>query len=196
MTGICGTVMIFCGPFPTLEKFWFSLLQFQFRFRFQIQTIFCSFSNKQIFKSCLSMLEAALFPRKLAPHFGFFDFCIPFYVRSGSKSSSGTSSPAKAYSCGSWGSGFIFTIGTDVKRPQNILRVNWTDLMRLTLGCVPFCCAWVQICTKSCLSMFEAALFPRKLAAKFWFFDLCIPFFMFDPDQTPVPEPGIPVRFR
>jgi hypothetical protein len=36
------------------------------------------------------MLEAALFPRRLASHFWFFDFCITFYVGSGSKSGSGT----------------------------------------------------------------------------------------------------------
>jgi hypothetical protein len=33
-------------------------------------------------------LEAALFPRKMACNVFFFDFCIPFYVGSGSKSSS------------------------------------------------------------------------------------------------------------
>jgi hypothetical protein len=31
------------------------------------------------------MLEAALFPRKLASHFLFFDLCVLFYVRSGSE---------------------------------------------------------------------------------------------------------------
>jgi hypothetical protein len=36
------------------------------------------------------MLEAALFPKKLSPHFWFFIFCIPFYVGSGPKSGSWT----------------------------------------------------------------------------------------------------------
>jgi hypothetical protein len=36
-----------------------------------------------------SMLEAELFLRKLASHFRFFDFCIPFYVGFGSKSGYG-----------------------------------------------------------------------------------------------------------
>jgi len=64
-----------------------------------------------------SKLEAALFPRKLASNFEFFDFVVPFYVESGSKSGSKTgngtrtgmhygsgSSYAKSY--GSCGSGF------------------------------------------------------------------------------------------
>ncbi len=47
------------------------------------------------------MLEVALFPRKLASHFRFFDFfCNAFYVGSGSKSGS-----AKAKSNGSSSSG-------------------------------------------------------------------------------------------
>ncbi len=49
------------------------------------------------------MLEAALFSRKLAYNFWFFDFCITFYVKSGSESGTGT---AKAKSCGSYGSRF------------------------------------------------------------------------------------------
>jgi hypothetical protein len=48
------------------------------------------------------MLEAALFPRKLASHFYFRLLCILFYV--GSESKSGSSS-AKAKNCGSCGSG-------------------------------------------------------------------------------------------
>ncbi len=39
-------------------------------------------------KNC-TMLEAALFPKKFASNFLSFDFCITFYVRSGSKSGSG-----------------------------------------------------------------------------------------------------------
>jgi hypothetical protein len=30
-----------------------------------------------------------------------------------------------------------------MKRQQNILRVDWTDLKKLMFGCVPLCCAWV-----------------------------------------------------
>jgi hypothetical protein len=100
----CGTVPV---PVPTLEKFWFM---------FRIQTYLAQFFNNKFFLPILSfsMLETALFPRKLAYNFGFFDFCFTFYVGSGSKSGSGTgpgmhyncvSGSANAKSCGSCCSG-------------------------------------------------------------------------------------------
>jgi hypothetical protein len=50
-----------------------------------------SFSIKKFVQNLVfSMLEAALFPRNFASNLGFFDFFITFYVRSGSKSGSGT----------------------------------------------------------------------------------------------------------
>jgi hypothetical protein len=46
--------------------------------------------------------------------------------------------------------------------------------------------------------MLEAALFPRKLASTFLFFDFGIPFydFMLDLDPSPVPEPEIRNAFQ
>jgi hypothetical protein len=46
-----------------------------------------AFQKKCIQNLAFLLLESALFPRKLASHFGFFYifyFCIPFYVGSGS----------------------------------------------------------------------------------------------------------------
>ncbi len=80
----CGTVIIYCGFVLTLQKL---------RFRFRIQTIFSSFSTTtNFFYKILpfSLLEAALLPTKLASHFWYFYFFIPFYVGSGSKYGSGT----------------------------------------------------------------------------------------------------------
>ncbi len=72
------------------------------------------------------MSKAALFPRKLAPYFWFFDFFSPFYFGSGSKSGTRTGIvwitvpvPIRSKkSCGFCGSGSIFAaqqcLGPDV----------------------------------------------------------------------------------
>jgi hypothetical protein len=63
------------------------------------------FFNKQKFVENLafSMSEEALFPRKLASHFLFLSFFIPFSFGSGSKSGSrtGSAGPGTVMHCGS-----------------------------------------------------------------------------------------------
>jgi hypothetical protein len=81
-------------PAPTLEKLWF-----RHRLRKNLFLVLASVPDQDKIKGSIqkivrvqnlafSMSPAALFPRKLASHFGFFEFFIPFYVRSGSKSGS------------------------------------------------------------------------------------------------------------
>jgi hypothetical protein len=80
---------------PTLERFWF-----RHRFRIRIQKIFSTVFQQQNFfvqNLALSMLEAALLPRRFGSS---FMICISFYVGSGSKSGS---SSAEAKSCSSCG---------------------------------------------------------------------------------------------
>ncbi len=68
---VCGTVMIYCGSGSDFGQVWL-----RFRFRFRIKTIFSTVFKQQFFiiqNLVFSMTEAALFPRKLASHFYFFD---------------------------------------------------------------------------------------------------------------------------
>ncbi len=60
---------------------------FWLRFRLQFQTYLAQFFNNKNSEKypAFSMLETAFFPRKLAFNFLFSDFCITFYVGSGSR---------------------------------------------------------------------------------------------------------------
>ncbi len=79
--------MVYYGSGSDLEKF---------RFRFPapdpdniVFTVVLFFNKKTAKNLAFSMIEAALFLGKLTSHFLFVDFCISFYVGSGSQSGSG-----------------------------------------------------------------------------------------------------------
>jgi hypothetical protein len=85
----------------TVTRFW---RRFWIRLWFQylIQTYLAQFfNNKKFVQNLAFRCKKQHFFQKGVHYFKFFDFCITFYIGSGSKSSSGS---AKAKSCGFLGS--------------------------------------------------------------------------------------------
>jgi hypothetical protein len=82
--------MIYCHSGTYFRKVLFRF-RLWFWFRFQLPDPDTFFKNNKFGQNfAFSMLEAAMFPKKSAANFLFFDFCVTFYVGSGYKSGSGT----------------------------------------------------------------------------------------------------------